>query len=369
MKIRDIHIYAHDLPVKNGPYTMANAEVWALDTTLVKLVTEDGTEGWGETCPVGPTYAEAHAGGARAALSEMAKGLIGADLWPVTLNRKMNSLLNGHNYAKAAVDIAAHDLIGRSLGLSVADLLGGIQTERVPSYYATGVGAPDDIARLAKEKLDEGYPRLQVKVGGRPVEIDIETIRKVWEVIHGSGMRIAVDGNRGWSTRDALRVSRECPEIPFIMEQPCNTYQDLEKIRPQVRHAIYMDENSVDLNTVISAAGTGLVDGFGMKVTRIGGLQNMRTFRDICEARNLPHTCDDAWGGDIIAAACTQIGATVKPELCEGVWLAAPYIDGHYDSKNSIKIVDGYIERPTGPGLGVVPDEGKFGAPVASFGG
>jgi L-alanine-DL-glutamate epimerase-like enolase superfamily enzyme len=180
-------------------------------------------------------------------------------------------------------------------------------------------------------------------------------------------MRLAVDGNRGWTTRDALRVSRECPEIPFIMEQPCNTVQDLEKIRPQVGHGIYMDENSVDLNTVISAAGTGLVDGFGMKVTRIGGLQNMRCFRDICEARNLPHTCDDSWGGDIIAAACTQIGATVKPSLCEGVWLAAPYIEGNYDPENGVQIQGGHIQRPTGPGLGVVPDENLFGAPVASF--
>ena len=89
----------------------------------------------------------------------------------------------------------------------------------------------------------------------------------------------------------------------------------------------------------------------------------------ICEARNLPHTCDDAWGGDIIAAACTQIGATVRPTLCEGVWLAAPYIEGHYDDMNGIAIVDGHIQRPTGPGLGVTPDETKFGAAVASFGG
>ena len=78
-----------------------------------------------------------------------------------------------------------------------------------------------------------------------------------------------------------------------------------------------MDESSIDLNTVISAVGIGLVDGFGMKVTRIGGLQNMRTFRDICEARNLPHTCDDAWGGDIIAAACTQIGCLMQVVLFE----------------------------------------------------
>ncbi|MBO9475406.1 mandelate racemase/muconate lactonizing enzyme family protein [Shimia sp. R10_1] len=367
--IKEIHIYQYDLPVKNGPYKMANASVWALDTTLIRVVTEDGTEGWGETCPVGPTYAEAHAGGARAALMYMAPDLIGAPLWPNLLQRKMNNLLNGHNYAKAAVDIAAYDALGKRMGLRVAELLGGAVTEKVPSYFATGVGVPDDIAKLVASKRDEGYPRIQVKVGGRPVEIDIETIRKVWEQIKGSGMRFAVDGNRGWTTRDALRVSRECPDIPFIMEQPCNTIQDLQKIRPQVSHGIYMDENSLDLNTVISAAGTGLVDGFGMKVTRIGGLTNMRSFRDICEARNLPHTCDDAWGGDIIAAACTHIAATVRPDLCEGAWLAAPYIDGHYDPQNGIRIENGHIVLPTGPGLGITPDISLFGAPIASFGG
>src|SRR5699024_6732943 len=120
MKRTVIHIYQHDLPVRNGPYTMANAQFWALDTTLVKLVTDTGECGWGETCPVGPTYAEAHAGGARAALIEMAPELIGAEVLPLTIQRHMAGLLNGHNYAKAAIDIAVHDALGKSTGLSVA---------------------------------------------------------------------------------------------------------------------------------------------------------------------------------------------------------------------------------------------------------
>jgi len=366
MKIKQVNIYSHDLPVKNGPYTMANAKVWSLKTTIVQLIAQDGTEGWGETCPVGPTYAESHAAGAVAALAEMAPGLVGCDVWPLTLQRTMDGLLNGHNYAKAAIDIAAHDLIGKKLNVSVAQLLGGAATDQVPSYYATGVGTPDEIARIAREKMKEGYPRLQVKVGGRPVEIDIAVVRKVWEVIGASGMRLAVDANRGWTTRDALRISRECPDIPFIMEQPCNTVEDLQKIRPQVHHGIYMDESSVSLSTVVSAVGTNLVDGFGMKVTRIGGLHNFATFRDICAARNLPHTCDDAWGGDIISAACTQAGATINPRNCDGVWIAAPYIEGHFDSRNGVKIEGGHIVLPKGPGLGVTPDEGIFGKPVAS---
>jgi L-alanine-DL-glutamate epimerase-like enolase superfamily enzyme len=93
----------------------------------------------------------------------------------------------------------------------------------------------------------------------------------------------------------------------------------------------------------------------------------MRAFRDVCAARNLPHTCDDAWGGDIIAAACTHVGATVEPTRLEGVWLAAPYMDGHYDAENGIRIENGHIAVPRGPGLGVTPDEARFGAPVASL--
>jgi len=367
MKIAEIHIYAHDLPVRNGPYTMANAEVWSLDTTLVKLVADDGTVGWGETCPVGPTYAPSHAAGARAALAEIAPGLIGANpLQPVTLYRRMDGLLNGHAYAKAAVDIAAHDLLGKATGMRVADLLGGVEAERLPCYYATGVGSPADIARIAAEKKAEGFPRIQVKVGGRPVDIDIEVVRKVWETV-GPDMRLALDANRGWTTRDALRVSRECPDIPFIMEQPCNTLEEIAAIRGQMHHGVYVDENSVDLNTVLRCVGEGLCDGFGMKVTRIGGLTPMATFRGICEARSLPHTCDDSWGGDIIAAACVHMAATVKPKLLEGVWLAQSYIDGHYDSANGVVVEGGHVALPKGPGLGVVPDESLFGAPVASF--
>ena len=175
---------------------------------------------------------------------------------PLTVQRRMAAFLSGHRYAKAAIDIAVHDALGKSLGASVAALLGGAVTDRVPSYYATGVGDPDEIARTAADKLAEGYPRLQVKVGGRPVEFDIETIRKVRERIGGSGVRLAVDADRSLTTRDALRVSRELTHIPFVLEQPCDTVDDLRKIRPQMRHAIYMDENAVDLPTVIAAACT-----------------------------------------------------------------------------------------------------------------
>jgi len=367
MKIASVHIYTHELPVLDGPYTMANQVVYSLTTTLVKLVGDNGLFGWGETCPVGPTYSESHSRGAAAALTEMAKGLVGTEVLPVPLHRRMDGLLKGHNYAKAAIDIALHDLLGKHLGLSVSDLLGGALADRLPSYSVVGISDPDESARLAVDKRDQGYPRLQIKVGGRPIEEDIAAVQKVWEAVGSSRIKLAVDANRGLNTRDALRLCRECANVPFILEQPCNTIEDFQKIRSQISHAMYMDESRTSINTAITAAGTGLVDGFGMKVTALGGLHPMRAFRDICAARNLPHTCDDAWGGDLIAAACTHIGATVAPELLEGVWIAAPMIDGHYDEKNGIRVEGGHIKRPQGVGLGVVPEESIFGEPVASF--
>ncbi|WP_330165799.1 enolase C-terminal domain-like protein [Salipiger marinus] len=134
-------------------------------------------------------------------------------------------------------------------------------------------------------------------MGGRDVALDIEALRKVWQAIRDTGMTLAADGNRGWTTRDALRISRDCADIPMVLEQPCDTLEDLQKIRPLCHHPIYLDETATSLNTAITAAGTGLADGFGMKITRIGGLHPMRAFRDLCAARNLPHTCDDSWGG------------------------------------------------------------------------
>lgn len=367
MKIAKIEIFKFELPVKGGPFRIASSDVSTLETTLVKIIATNGQVGWGETCPVGPTYAEEHAAGARAALFHIAPGLIGADVLPLPIHLRMNELLAGHSYAKAAVDIAVYDLLGKHLQVSVSDLLGGALTSRVPSYYAVGLSEPDEAARVALEHCKEGYPRLQLKVGSRPVEVDIEAIRKTWEAIGKTGVRFAVDANCTWTTRDALRASRECLDVPFIMEQPCKTIDDLRKIRPQVHHAIYMDESGLDLATAVSAAGQGLVDGFAMKITRIGGLQPMAAFRDVCAAMNLPHTCDDSWGGDIIAAACTHMAATVRLALNEGAWIAAPYIEGNYDRRNGLSIKDGYVELPKGPGLGIDPDESLFGAAVASF--
>jgi len=174
MRISELHVYQKELPVIGGPYTMSRVTLNSVDTTIIKLVSDTGLVGWGETTPLGPVYQPQHALGARAAISELAPNLIGQSaLTPLLLRRHMDGLLNGHNYAKSAIDVAIMDLLGKHYGRRVCDLLGGAECERLPAYYAIGIGSPDEVSRIAIDKVAEGYRRIQIKTGGRDVAIDI----------------------------------------------------------------------------------------------------------------------------------------------------------------------------------------------------
>ncbi|RWF35674.1 mandelate racemase/muconate lactonizing enzyme family protein [Mesorhizobium sp.] len=368
MRIERINVYSAQLPVRGGVYRMASADVEALDSSLVEIITNDGLTGWGETCPIGPVYQPHHALGARAAIAEIAPGLIGAEVASIRLlAKRMDERLNGHGYAKAAFDMAFLDLLGQKLGVPVSTLLGGALTDRVPAYYSLIVGEPEETARIAADKVKAGYPRLQVKIGGRNLEEDVAVVHKVWEAV-GYKARLAVDGNRGLTVAAALHLDRLCQQIPFVFEQPCNTIEEIATLRGRVTHPVYLDESTEDQNAVLRAISMGIADGFGFKVTRLGGLTRMTTVRDLCAIRSLPHSCDDAWGGDIIAAACVHLAATVEPRRMEGAWIAQEYIKGHFDQEHPVVIKQGHIAVPQRPGLGVKPEPGMFGKPVAIYG-
>jgi len=367
MRISELHIYQKDLPVIGGPYTMSRITLHSVDTTIVKMVSDSGLVGWGEVAPIGAVYQPQHALGARAAIAELAPNLIGQSaLAPLLLRRHMDGLLNGHNYAKAAIDIALMDMLGKHYGLRVCDLLGGAEVERLPAYYAIGIGSPDDISRLAADKVAQGYRRIQIKAGGRDVAIDIAVVKRVWEAIGGRA-QVVVDTNRGMTASEAMRLSLACHDIPFVFEQPCNTMEEVASIRAQIAHPIIIDENTESLNDVLRAISMGVCDGFGLKLTRLGGINAMATVRDVCAARSMPHTCEDSWGGDIIAAAVLHFAATVEPRLLEAVWTAGSYIEENYDPQNGINVDAGYFDLPTGPGLGIDPDETRIGTLQTSF--
>ena len=330
---------------------------------IVRLRTDAGLEGWGETCPLGTTYQPAHAGGAIAAINEMAGAIVGGSVLPRQLSVRMDSALEGHRYAKAALDIAAWDILGKSAGMPLNQLLGGALSDPVQSYYAIAPLAPDEAVRIALDRVADGYQALQLKIGSSDLEQDCETVRRVWESVPRS-VSIAADANRALLVEETLHLSRNLADVPIAIEQPCSTAEEMRSLKGRLHHPLYWDESTTSPSVVLEALGQGYCDGFGMKLTRVGGITPMLGVRDMAVAKGVKLSVDDSWGGDIIAAACAHVGSTVPPKLFRGTWICRPYLSGSYDQNDGIVVENGQITLPDRPGLGICPDANLFGEPV-----
>ncbi len=368
MKIARVLVYQHDLEVAGGLYEMSTSEVANLDTTVVVLETSDGTLGFGETCPLGPTYQPQHALGARAAIAEVAPAILGLDpRQPGVVYEAMNQALSGSVYGKSAIDVACWDLSGKAYGARVADLLGGAHRDRIPSYYGVMPASPEACAAKATELVAAGFGRIQVKCGARSLNEDIDTVRAVAAAVPPQTLLLA-DANRGWTQRQAINFSQATRDIALALEQPCDSLADHYAIAGKVCHPIFLDESADSIANIMDAVSSGLAQGFGMKISRVGGLTPMATVRDIAAARRIPHTVDDTWGGDILAASCVHMAASCLPSQHEGTWISEPYTSRAYPMISSpITNTDGWIDLPSGPGLGVEPDLGAWGEPLVTY--
>ena len=361
--ISEIRIYKTPLPAKTL-YNMSSSAVMTPESTIVQLIDCDGVIGYGEACMATAQAQDANNDSIRSSLSLLAPPLIGMNPMQLDLiNTTMENLLTGETEAKAAIDIACWDLIGKRLEKSVAELLGGIGSDEVITYHVIGITSPEQAAAEAERLQSDGIFRLQLKAGGRSIENDIEAIEAVSGVLKDETI-LDVDTNRGWSEEEAINVSEACSKISMSMEQPCATEEALYRVKPKIFHPLIVDESATDISTISKMVSSKMADGFGLKITRIGGLTPMKVVRDFCVQTQTPMSSDDAWGGDIIGAAGVALGSTVPSSLNRGAWLAHTYHQVHYDSANGPRIENGMIKLPNGgPGLGLVIEEGFFGEP------
>jgi len=360
MKIAQLEMFRYTTPSLTAYKPGNSAE---FESTIVRLTSDDGHVGWGEACPHGSTYQPIHAGQVQAGIELLAPAIIGLDPREhLTVGRAMSEVLNGTNEARAAIDIACWDLAGQASGRRVCDMMGGALADTVPTYFVMRLQEnADATAAKAVELQDElGFTKLQLKAGDGHIDDTIATVKAV-AAVRRPGTDLFVDVNRRWTVWQTIQFSEACAGLPFAIEQPCNTYAECADARPHLRHPLLLDECTADLGIAARAMTTGVANGFGMKITRIGGLTPMRSFLDLCRETNTPTSCDDSWGGDIIGAACVHAAATLDENLNRGAWIAGPYIDGHYDNINGPTIEGGRIAVPTGPGLGLTIADDFFG--------
>jgi L-alanine-DL-glutamate epimerase-like enolase superfamily enzyme len=362
LRIARVDFFGYDLRYAHGEYVMSGGRTIAsLPSTVVRVEAEGGLVGWGETCPLGPTYLESHAGGARAALAELAPALIGID--PTNLaavGAAMDGALRGHGYAKAALDIACWDLLGRAAGLPVATLLGGVRSVDFPLYVAIPLGPVDAMVAHVREQRALGIRRFQLKLGADPRE-DAARVRAVLSATEEGDVVIA-DANGGWRLQDALIAARALEPLDRVLfEQPCPTLEECLTIRERTTLPMVLDEVITDARALIRAAGA--CEAVNLKLGRVGGLTAAKLIRDLGEALGLRFTIEDSWGGDLTTAAVAHLAASTRPDALlmasfMNDW-TLDHIAGHQPRSR-----DGRGAAPTTPGLGVEPDPSALGAPL-----
>ncbi|WP_249020961.1 mandelate racemase/muconate lactonizing enzyme family protein [Conexibacter sp. S30A1] len=366
-RIARVELYSYELSYVGGEYVMSRGRVVStLSSTVVRLVSEDGRSGFGETCPLGSNYLPAHAAGARAALAEIGPQLVGADAAnPTALDRIMDHALSGHPYAKSAANVACWDLLGQYAQRPVCDLLGGRNSRRFPLYVAISLGSPDEMREHVRELRSRGIHRFQLKLGEDPVE-DAARAHAVAQATEGDDVVVA-DANGGWSLRDALTAVRLIDELPGIfLEQPCATFEECLRVRRRSSLPMILDEVITDVASLLRAWESHALEGFNLKISRVGGLSSARLLRDIGERLGLIVNIEDSWGGDLTTAAVSHLAASSAPESLVMVSFMNDWTNEHIAGYQP-RSVDGFGDAPYGPGLGVTVDLHALGQPFASF--
>ncbi len=367
MKIVGVDVYQVDLPIilEGGFPLSGGRNVTMLDDTIVRLTTDEGLVGWGESCPFGPDYLPAFASGVRAAMEELAPAVMGLDPRDTAVvYGAMDRRLYGHGYAKAAIDMACWDLLGRAAGLPLVTLLGGRRAERIACH----AGLP----AYSLEAMIEGLHRLRdlkcrhfsVKMSGKP-DKDIATLRRIAEVMQPGESAIA-DANGGWTVHAAVQVMNAVADLPYTYEQPCFTYEECLAVRRLTSAPIMLDECLQDVETVARAWRDRACESVKLKVAKLGGLTQARLARDLAAQMGLTIMVDGVGGSELTNAEIAHLALSTPPAVAISAfscisWAKGDITDIAVDTDHST------LAAPSGHGLGVTPRLELLGEPLARY--
>lgn len=363
MTIAAIRVYQVDLPLREGRYNWSGGNfVEVFDSTVVAVETREGLVGWGECCPLGPAYLPSYAEGVRAGIREIGPHIIGLDPTAIgVVGWRMDEALRGHPYAKAPLDIACWDLLGRATGLPLVRLLGGAAQDSVPLYRAISQESPETMAGRIAAYREDGYHAFQLKVGGDP-DIDVERIGLSRERLDRGEILIA-DANTGWTRAAAARVVNAIRDLDVFVEQPCASYEASLSVRRRTALPFVMDEVVDGLAALRRGLADDAFDAVNLKISKVGGLSPARLMRDLCADAGIAMIVEDTWGGDIATAAIAHLAQSTPASLC----LAATDFNSYVTvemAKGAPRRDAGAMRAPDGPGLGVEPDLSVLGTPL-----
>ena len=336
-------------------------------TVFVKLTTEDGSTGWGQSVPLSTWSYETLETATITLEQYLGPAVVGRDPLDIAgAHAAMNkaippSFSTGMPITKAGVDLALHDLAGKLAGKSVAEMWGRKPLERVPLSWTVNAASLSEVDQLVEQGRALGYRNFNVKVSPDK-RFDLELCRRVKQLAPNTFLW--ADANGGYDLATALEMAPKFADAGVnVFEQPIppNRLTGLQELKKQGALPIILDEgvvNSAELEEYIKLK---LLDGVAMKPARTAGLLDARRQVELLEWHRLLFLGSGLTDPDIALAAALQLyagyGLKYPAALNGPQFLNASYL------KHPIEVKDGAAVLPQGPGLGVEVDVAALARP------
>jgi muconate cycloisomerase len=325
------------------------------DYTIVFVETDGGITGIGEVSSVFKRRGELLRHDIDKAL---APAVVGEDPSRIAyLVQKMDQALDGSEEAKAGIEMALWDILGKELDAPVYRLLGGKVRDRIPLSYSVPFGEPEQMANFAVERVRAGHRTIKVKVGNEPAT-DIAAVRLVRAAI-GPDVKLRVDGNMGWSTaKQAIGVIRAMEPYDLeLVEQPLAAHDldGMAEVRRAIGVPLMADESVRNPRSAMEVIRHGAADIANVYVTEAGGLLNAARIFAMCEAAGVPCMIGSMPEFGIGTAAQIHLGVAMTnlgpdSDTCGVLYHAEDLLT------RPLRIENGFSYPPGGPGLGVEID-------------
>ena len=338
----------------------------SLDSTIIRIDTDEGLSGWGEACPWGHTYLPAHGPGVRAGLGMLAPAMLGLDPRGLDhINAVMDATLPGHPYVKSAIDIACWDIFGQAAGMPLWQCLGGHEATRVAVNSSISTGTPDEMIELIRTASAAGYRTHSAKIGGTDIAADIARINAIAAALPEEES-VTFDINRAWQPATAVKVLNSVSSRDWI-EQPCETLDQCAHVAERVPQPIMLDESMHGFQDHLDAWRRGACEGVKVKPNRLGGLTRARQVRDFGVSVGWQMHIEDVGGTALADTAAIHLAASTPDANRLASWLCHYHLAVDPVPGQGARNDGGFAAPPSEPGLGIIPDENMIGAAVATY--
>jgi L-alanine-DL-glutamate epimerase-like enolase superfamily enzyme len=358
MKIKRVEPIAVSLPMKK-PVVMAGVEIRRADNVLVRIEADNGIVGWGEAASA-PTMTGETVESMMAAIEYLAPVLEGraADDISGALTA-MAVRMYANNGAKAAIEIALHDLVGLATNRPAYALIGGKQRSRMAILGVIGTGEiASDLREVEKKKAD-GYVAFKIKVGIDAPLTDGERTRRVCQLI-GEDALISSDANQGWNAEQAVQYVRVVADAGLdFFEQPVQA-DDLAGMAAVAAAAgaiaIGADEGIHSLEDIRRHHERQAARGVSLKAIKLGGMRGAVEAARLSDQLGLNVNVSAKTGESSIACAAATHIAAVVPQIAWGLTLTNEGLAEDVTAQ-PVRIARGHVEVSDRPGLGIDVDE------------